>query len=106
MNLSKLNEIACLKFALTKKLEELKINQKFLIIEIKEVQTKKFGKNFVAVIHENNENEEIFDVFLPKRICALFFEDPIMLRELCEAENKLKLFGKSLGSGTIEFSVV
>ena len=78
MNPSQLNEIACLKFAPTKKLAELKINQNFLIIEIKEVQTKKFGKKFVAVMQENDENEEIFHHFLPKRICDLFFEDQIM----------------------------
>ena len=70
------------------------------------MQTKKIGEKFVAVMQENDENEEIFHHFLPKRICDLFFEDPIMLRELCDAANKLKLFGKSLGSGTIKFSVL
>ena len=103
MDLSKLNEIGNLKFAPTIKLAALKIKQNYLVTDIKEVQTKKFGKKFVAVMEENGE---AFDVFLPKGICDLFFEDKKVLEDLRDAANKLKLFAQSSGSGTIEFSII
>ena len=103
MDLSKLNEFGNQKFAPTRNRAAFKIKQNYPVIEIEEVQTKKFGKKFVAVMEENGE---AFDVFLPKRICDLFFEDKKVLDDLRDAANKLKLFAQSSGSGTIEFSII
>ena len=103
MHLTDFNNIASMAYDPTKKLTELFINQDYMISNIKQVQTTKYGKKFVAVIVEK---EQEFDVFLPKRICKLFKKDEKTYNQFCDAAHKSRLFCRSLGAGRLVFNIV
>ena len=103
MDLTDFNNIAGMAYAPTKKLAELVNNQDYMISNIKQVQTTKYGKKFVAVIVEK---EQEFDVFLPERICELFKEDEKTYNQFCDTARKSQLFCKSLGAGRLVLNIV
>ena len=87
MNFEKLNEAGEGKhFLPTIKLKELKVNEIYIVTDVKRVQTK-FGARIVV------ELENKFSVFLPKRMVKVFYEDKDLLDHLknCCDKNQLKL---------------
>ena len=69
--LCSLNNVNNRKFNLTKKLSDLTVNQRYLVVSFKNVPTK-YGESLIATINDNNS---VFDVFLPKRYSEVIFNN-------------------------------
>lgn len=97
MDFSKLNKIACNAFPPTRPVKSLKVGCNYPIKKLVKLNTK-FGPRVKAVLEEG---EEVFETFLPARICTYLYEnDPVF--EMIQDSNgeMLMCIGKS---SSIEF---
>ena len=97
MDLYKLNEIARGGFLPTKRLTDLTKGQRYMLTNLKEVNTK-YGKKVIA------ELESEFDVFMPNRVSEALLQDDDFYFQLLSAANKLELFIIYNGGSSVEFS--